>query len=86
MVIIDEHGEIQVMRYDSLTPSLTTSQLARAIGMQAESIRVHLCRRGSFYGIRPSKLLNGRLLWPADSVQRLLEPAERINNGGNGEQ
>ena len=60
------------MNEQALTP-LTTPQLARAIGMQAESIRVHLCRRGSFYGIQPDKLPNGRLLWPGDTPQRLIE-------------
>ncbi|MCG5509618.1 monooxygenase [Ectothiorhodospira lacustris] len=51
---------------------LTTPELARAIGMKPDSIRVRLCRTGSFYGLRPGKLPNGRLIWPADSVVRLL--------------
>jgi hypothetical protein len=38
---------------------------------------VHLCRRGSYYGIRPAKLPNGRLLWPGDAVERLLGDAAR---------
>lgn len=51
---------------------LSTEELADAIGMRPDSIRVHLCRRGSYYGIRPARLANGRLLWPADSVDRLV--------------
>ncbi len=51
---------------------LSTEDFAASIGLRPESIRVHLCRRGSYYGIRPAKLPNGRLLWPGDAVDRLL--------------
>ncbi|EHQ52909.1 hypothetical protein ECTPHS_09463 [Ectothiorhodospira sp. PHS-1] len=50
----------------------STNMFADAIGLKAESIRVRLCRTGSFYGVKPGKLPNGRLIWPADSVERLL--------------
>ena len=56
---------------------LSTQDFARAIGLQPESIRVHLCRRGSYYGIQPAKLPNGRLLWPMDAVERLLRIRRR---------
>ena len=68
--------------------SLTTKDLARAVGMVPDSIRVRLCRTGSFYGLRPQRMPNGRLIWPADSVERLLAqgqkaatPAPRKNGG-----
>ena len=62
---------------------LTTPELARAIGMKPDSIRVRLCRTGSFYGLRPGKLPNGRLVWPADSVERLLaQTAAQEGQGG----
>ena len=51
----------------------TTNVLADRLGVKPESIRVHLCRRGSYYGIIPRRLPNGRLLWPADTMDRLLE-------------
>ena len=44
---------------------LTTESLANAIGAKAGSIRVRLCQTGSYFGIKPKKLPNGRLLWPA---------------------
>lgn len=50
---------------------LTTAALAGAIGIKPESIRVRLCRRGDYFGITPQKLANGRLLWPADAVEKL---------------
>ncbi|MDN5872308.1 MAG: monooxygenase [Nitrococcus sp.] len=58
---------------------ISTAQLAAAIGGKPESIRVRLCRDGSYYGIRPARLPSGRLLWPADTVDRLLVAARRKN-------
>ncbi len=52
---------------------LTTSEFARALGIKPESIRSHVYRHGAYYGIRPVKGPNRRLLWPADSVERLLD-------------
>lgn len=50
---------------------LTTEQLAAIAGVKAESIRAAYCRTGEYFGLRPEKCANGRLLWPADSQQRL---------------
>ena len=55
---------------------LSTESLAKAIDGKPGSIRVRLCETGSYYGIKPRKLPSGRLLWPADSVERLLGAAE----------
>ncbi|WP_111747333.1 monooxygenase [Salinisphaera orenii] len=55
---------------------LTTEQFAQATGNRPGSIRTHLCERGSYYGIKPKKLPNGRLLWPPDAIERLLDAAE----------
>ena len=52
---------------------LTTEEFADQIGMKPESIRARLCRQGHFYGLRPIKLPNRRLLWPSDSTERLTE-------------
>jgi hypothetical protein len=52
--------------------SLTTEALAARLGLKPQSLRAALCKRGSYFGIQPKKLPNGRLLWPADSVERLL--------------
>lgn len=52
---------------------LTTEQLATPLCVKPQSIRVRLCQTGSYFGIRPIKLPNGRLLWPADAVEKLLE-------------
>ena len=44
---------------------ISTEAFGAAIGgIKPQSIRVQLCRTGSYFGIRPSKLPNGRLAWP----------------------
>lgn len=39
-------------------------------GVKGQSVRVRVCRTGSYFGIVPKKLANGRLLWPAVQVER----------------
>lgn len=53
------------------TELFPTATLARRIGYQSASIRTAVWRHGHFNGIKPVKLPNGRLLWPADSISRL---------------
>ncbi|MDO8897599.1 MAG: hypothetical protein Q7V19_08095 [Bacteroidales bacterium] len=56
----------------------TTAALASRLGIQPQSIRAAVCRNGSYYGITPTaRLPNGRLLWPGDAFQRILEVKER---------
>lgn len=45
-------------------PGLTTEELAIENGILPQSIRVRLCRTGSYFGLRPEKRPNGRLIWP----------------------
>jgi len=52
-----------------------TEQLANALGIKASSIRTRLCKTGSYFGLKPRKLTNGRLLWPADSIEQLTQGA-----------
>lgn len=49
----------------------TTETLADRLGIKPQSIRARVCRFGSYFGLRPSKLPNGRLLWPANAVEIL---------------
>jgi hypothetical protein len=50
---------------------LTTEALAAALGIKPQTLRANLCRAGHYYGLRPVKLPNRMLLWPADAVERL---------------
>ena len=59
--------------------ALTTPDLASQVGITPESLRVHLCRRGSYFGLVPDRLPNGRLLWPADSLERLKEEGRKTS-------
>lgn len=50
---------------------MNTEQLAAALQLKAQSIRKRFCETGAYYGLRPTKLPNGRLLWPEDSIALL---------------
>lgn len=49
----------------------TTEILAQRLGLQPQTLRAALSRAGHYYGIKPTKLPNGRLLWPANAFERL---------------
>ncbi len=55
----------------------STSELARHLGMTSGAMRVRLCETGSYFGLKPERLPNGRLLWPADSLERLKEAGRK---------
>lgn len=68
------------MTIDPPPVGITTDRLAAAIGVQPVSIRIRLCRTGSYYGVRPIRMPNRRLLWPSDAAERLA--AQRQQAGG----
>jgi hypothetical protein len=41
-----------------------TEDFARDNAVKAGSVRSRYCREGSYFGVKPHKLANGRLLWP----------------------
>ena len=51
---------------------LTTKEFAAALNLQQHSIRSALCRAGHYLGLVPVKLPNGRMLWDAQAVTRLI--------------
>ena len=51
--------------------TLSTEQAAAALHIRPQTLRAALCRDGHYFGIRPVKLPNGRLLWDAAEVERL---------------
>ena len=54
-----------------------TNEFAQLIGCKSESVRRALCLKGDYLGIVPAKLPNGRLLWPLDEVERVIESSQR---------
>jgi hypothetical protein len=61
---LNGHTEMQT-RY-------STEVLAEHLNIKPQTIRAALCRDGHYLGLRPIKLPNRRLLWPADAVIALL--------------
>jgi hypothetical protein len=49
----------------------TTNEAAAVVRYRPQTIRRDLCLNGHFKGIRPVKLPGGRLLWPAEEIDRL---------------
>ena len=48
------------------TPAtLSTAEFAALNHVKPPSVRQRLCETASFYGVRPLKMANRRLLWPA---------------------
>lgn len=60
----------------ALLTNISTEQFAELIHGKPCTIRTRLCKTGSYYGIKPIKLPSGRLLWPADAVQALINGKE----------
>ncbi len=56
---------------------LTTEQFAELVHVKPETVRSGLCRMGNYLGIRPVKLPNRRLVWPANDVVRVLHGEEQ---------
>ncbi len=50
---------------------ITTEKFATQCGVLPQSIRVRMCRTGSYFGVKPRKLSNGRLMWPGDARDRI---------------
>jgi len=52
---------------------ITTEELAALLSIRPQSIRKRFCQTGAYFTLRPVKLPNGRLLWPADALDKLAE-------------
>lgn len=48
---------------------LSAEQFANLNQVKPQSVRARLCRTGSYFGVTPIKLANGRLAWPAVQVE-----------------
>lgn len=50
--------------------TFSCEQFAASNQVKAQSVRARLCRTGSYFGIRPVKLANGRLAFPNVQVAK----------------
>jgi len=48
---------------------ISTEQLAAKFLVKANTIRSAFCREGHYFGIKPTKLPNGRLVWPVSEAE-----------------
>lgn len=58
--------------YASILRTYTTEDAARILHVRPQTLRASLCRAGHYCGIRPVKLPNRMLAWPADQIDALL--------------
>ena len=49
---------------------LSAEQFAALNQVKSQSVRARLCRTGSYFGVVPLKLANGRLAWPEVQVAK----------------
>lgn len=57
---------------DSERDLCTTSELASKLKVAPQTIHKHHCLNGEYFGLRPRKLPNGRLLWSCAELNALL--------------
>ena len=56
--------------------TISTEQAAAALHIRPQTLRAAICRDGHYFGIRPLKLPNRMLAWPAEGIERLLSGEE----------
>lgn len=55
---------------------LTTEEAAALLKMRPQTLRANLCKAGHYLQIRPIKLPNRMLRWPAAEIDRVLSGME----------
>jgi len=61
----------------------STEQFAARHLVKPESVIARLCRTGSYFGITPDKLPNGRLSWPDKARPPETLPAKTNDRGAS---
>lgn len=51
---------------------ISTEQFAEKLHIKPNTVRTKLCKDGHVFGLKPTKLPNGRLLWSVEAVEALL--------------
>ena len=60
------------MNTENIQAGISTEKLAAAFGVKPNTPRVALARDGHYFGLKPRKAPNGRLIWPLEEVQAVL--------------
>lgn len=58
-------------RYDTPRRGYSTDEAAAILHVKSQTLRAALCRDGAYLGVRPVKLPNRFLSWPADKIDAL---------------
>lgn len=58
-----------LMQNNQAEHQLTTKRFAELNGVQEGTVRNQLSKNGHYYEVRPIRLKNGRLLWPAVRIE-----------------
>lgn len=58
--------------YASILRNYSTEEAAAILKVKPQTLRAALCRDGHYFGVRPIKLPNRMLTWPAEAIERLL--------------
>jgi hypothetical protein len=57
-------------REEQIPYDRSSDQFAALNQVKGQSVRARICRTGSYFGVVPKKLANGRLTFPAVQVER----------------
>lgn len=52
---------------------LGTAEAAARLRIKPQTLRRALCLHGNYFGVRPTKMANGRLLWDSNEIDRLTD-------------
>ena len=58
--------------YASILRTYSTEEAAGVLKIKPQTLRVALCRHGSYFGVVPHKCRNRFLVWPAAEIDGLL--------------
>ena len=65
------------MNAENIPEGISTEKLAAAFGVKPNTPRVAHSLHGNYFGIKPRKAPNGRLIWPLEEVQAVLAGAAK---------
>jgi predicted site-specific integrase-resolvase len=51
---------------------LTTDELAERLRVRPQTIRKRYSATGAYFNLRPVKMPNRRLMWPANAIEQLM--------------
>lgn len=67
------HKLLPAVEGESERYRLSTESFAAQYLVEPQTVRKQYAATGSYHGIRPVRLPNRKLLWPADSIKKLLQ-------------